>query len=110
MPAAREYLDAQGKSPFAVWFGGLDAPAAAKVSTAIIRLEGGNTSNLKPVGEGVSELVVDWGPGYRVYAGQDGAELVILLGGSSKKRQQKAIDDAKARWADYRQRKKKGEL
>ena len=53
-------------------------------------------------------MVVDFGPGFRVYVGQDGAELVILVGGGTKARQQQAIADAQARWADYKVRKRRG--
>lgn len=105
MPKAREYLDEQGRSPFGRWFSALPAQAAAKVRTAVLRLEGGNTSALKGVGKGVSEIVLHFGPGYRVYVGQDGAELVLLLGGSTKARQSQAIADAQERWADYKARK-----
>jgi len=106
---AKEYVDEQGRSPFARWFDKLDAEAAAKIRTALIRLEGGNTGALKSVGRGVHEIRIDFGPGYRVYVGQDGPELVILLGGSTKARQDNAIADAQARWADYRRRKRQGE-
>src|SRR3712207_374313 len=108
MAEVREYLDGQGRSPFERWFDSLAAPAAAKVTTALARLEAGNTSGLKSVGRGVHELRIDFGPGYRVYLGQDGVEFVILLGGSAKARQQQAIDAAQARWADYRRWKRLG--
>jgi putative addiction module killer protein len=108
MPALREYEDEQGRSAFGRWFDGLPAPAALKVRTALARLEAGNTSALKRVGKGVHEVVIDFGPGYRVYVGQDGAELVILLGGSAKARQQQAIDQAQVRWSEYRSRKRRG--
>lgn len=68
----------------------------------------GNTSSLKGVGEGVQECRIDVGPGYRVYLGRDGATLVILQTGGTKKRQQRDIEAAKAMWADYRRRKPKG--
>lgn len=110
MAAVREYLDAEGRSPFGRWFSALPAPAAAKVTTALTRLGAGNTSSLKPVGQGVAEVRLDLGPGYRVYVGQDGDVLVILLGGSTKARQSAAIADAQARWADYKARKRRGEL
>ena len=103
-----EYLDAQGRSPFGRWLDGLAAPATLKVRTALARLEAGNTSALKSVGAGVHEVKIDFGPGYRVYAGMDGARLVILLGGSVKARQSAAIADAQARWNDYRRRKRLG--
>lgn len=68
----------------------------------------GNLGDAKPVGEGVSERRIDFGPGYRVYFGQDGARLVVvLLAGGTKKRQQRDIDAAKTMWADYKHRKKK---
>ena len=67
----------------------------------------GNFSQVKGVGAGVLERVIDWGPGYRLYFGKDGETIVILLGGSSKKNQQEAIEEAKARWADHRRRKTK---
>ena len=62
----REYVDTEGRSPYAKWFDKLDARAAAKIATALVRLEQGNLSNLKSVGAGVSEYRVDFGPGYRV--------------------------------------------
>jgi putative addiction module killer protein len=62
----------------------------------------GNFSNVKSVGAGVSEITMDFGPGYRVYFGQDGDTLVILLGGGSKARQQDDIKAAKAAWARYK--------
>jgi putative addiction module killer protein len=95
-----------GRSPFRGWFDTLDGRAAAKVTIAISRVEQGNTSNLKAVGRGVSGIKVDFGPGYRVYVGQDGDVLVILLGGGTKQRQQADIAAAQERWADYKARKK----
>lgn len=100
----RYYLARDGHSPFAKWFSGLDAAAAAKITVALARLEAGNLSRVKGVGEGVLEYRIDWGPGYRVYFGRDGEVLVILLTGGTKKRQQRNIEDAKAMWADYKQR------
>ncbi len=106
MPATRvlEYLDPKGRSPYAKWFDGLNAEAAAKVAAAIYRLSDGNFSNVKGVGGGVFEKKIDFGPGYRIYFGKDGDTVVILLGGSSKQRQQEAIVAAKERWSDYRSR------
>lgn len=100
----RYYLAGDGESPFEYWFADLDAAAAAKVSVALARLEQGNLSNVKPVGEGVLEYRIDWGPGYRVYFGRDGDVLVILLTGGTKKRQQRDIDAAKTLWGDYKRR------
>lgn len=104
-----EYVDDAGRSPFAKWFRRLDTMAALKVRTGIARMESGNFSNVKPVGEGVSECRLDFGPGYRIYFGQDGDTLVILLGGGTKRRQSADIASAKARWTDYKARKRGGE-
>lgn len=100
-----EYLDRQLRSPFALWFEGLNAPAAAKVSAAIYQMGVGNWSNVKGVGSGVFERRIDFGAGYRIYFGKDGETIVILLGGSTKQRQSQAINAAQVRWADYRRRK-----
>jgi putative addiction module killer protein len=101
-----EYLDAKGTSVFAGWFDGLDAQAAAKVTVALQRIRQGNLSNAKGVGDGVLEYRIDFGPGYRVYFGKNGEHIVVLLGGGTKRRQERDIKLAQARWADYRRRKK----
>ncbi len=102
-----EYLEG-GASPFAKWFGQLDAGAAARVTVALMRLERGATSNVKGVGDGVQEFRIDAGPGYRIYFGRDGVRLVILLGGGTKRRQDADIARAKMRWADYKARRVRG--
>ncbi len=106
VPELRYYLSGGGESPFESWFNALAAPAAAKVSVALVRLGQGNTSNTKTVGEGVLEYRIDWGPGYRIYLGRDGETLVILLTGGTKQRQQRDIARAKELWADYKRRRK----
>jgi putative addiction module killer protein len=93
----REYVDAGGRSPFAEWFNGLDTRAASNVTVALARIEVGNLSHVKSVGGGVLEYRIDWGPGYRVYLGRDGATLVILLGGGTKRRQRDDIRAAQER-------------
>ena len=103
--ATKEYVDRTGRSPFSRWFDRLDAAAAAKVATTLIRIRHGNSSSVKGVGSGVFESRIDFGPGYRVYFGKDGETLVILLGGGTKKRQGKDIQDALNCWADYKHRK-----
>lgn len=105
----REYLTPEGDSPFGAWLEALDPGAAAKVVVAVTRIENGNLSNAKSVGSGVLEFRIDFGPGYRIYFGRDGATVVILLAGGTKKRQQRDVDDAKARWQDYKRR-RKGEI
>ena len=99
------FVDAGGVSPFAAWFAALDVAAAARVSVAIERIGRGAVSNVKGVGEGVLEYRIDAGPGYRIYFGRDGATLVILLAGGTKRRQNQDIEAAKRRWADYKARK-----
>jgi putative addiction module killer protein len=102
-----EYLDAAGASPFGRWFNQIDAPAAAKIRVALQRMSQGNLSNAKGVGAGVSEYRIDFGPGYRIYFGRDGDLLIILLAGGTKQRQQRDIEAAQSRWADYQRRKGK---
>jgi putative addiction module killer protein len=63
---------------------------------------------VKPVGTGVSEMRIHFGPGYRIYLGRDGEKLILLLGGGTKKRQQADIRAAQVRWQDYKQRKRSG--
>jgi putative addiction module killer protein len=100
-----EYVREDSSVPYSDWFRRLDPQAAAKVTTARLRLEMGNTSNVKWF-EGIGEYVINWGPGYRIYLAQDGKTLIILFGGGTKKRQQADIQSAKELYAEYQQRKK----
>ncbi|MGO9201113.1 MAG: type II toxin-antitoxin system RelE/ParE family toxin [Limisphaerales bacterium] len=100
----REYTEA-GRSPFAEWFNGLDAVAAARVHRYIRRLGAGNFGSAKPLRDGVFELRMDFGPGYRVYFGREGRTIIILLGGGSKRRQDADIAGAVERWKRYKQTK-----
>jgi putative addiction module killer protein len=102
--AIREYEDANGRRPFGRWFDGLNIEAAVKVETALARLEVGNFSNVKGVGEGVFEIRVHFGPGYRVYFGKESDTIVILLAGGDKKSQGRNIRAAKRHWRDYKKR------
>ena len=106
MAQVREYQTPNGKSPFEVWFDGLEARAAARVRRTIDKIERGLKPDVKPVGEGVFEARIDYGPGYRVYFGLDGDEVVILVGGGAKAGQSRDIAAAQARWADYKKRKR----
>lgn len=94
MITLRVYETADGKCPFNDWFDRLDAAAAVKVTTALARVELGNFGDMKSVGQGVSKRRLTFGPGYWIYFGRDGNELVILLCGGSKKRQSKDIESA----------------
>lgn len=108
-----EYVTDAGASPFGDWFNDLDAVAAARVTVALTRIARGAVSNVKGVGDGVLEYRIDAGPGYWVYFGRDGDRLVILVGGGTKRRQDRDIEAAKMRWANYKARNaasKKGEM
>lgn len=97
----REYVE-DGRSAFGEWFDGLDSQAAARVDRHIRRIQSGNFGDAKPLQEGVHELRLNFGPGYRVYYGLDGKTLVILLGGGSKRRQSADIASAVDRWRRYK--------
>jgi putative addiction module killer protein len=99
-----EYIRPDGSIPYKEWFDSLDAQVAAKVATAKIRMELGNTSNVKWF-SGIGEYVIDWGPGYRIYLAKDGESLIVLFGGGTKKRQQADIDRALALHIEYKARK-----
>ena len=105
----RYYIAEDGRDPFGNWFSALDSAARAKVAVALTRLGQGNLSNVKPVGAGVLEYRINFGPGYRVYFGRDGDVLVILLTGGTKQRQQRDIETATDLWNAYRRRKKAGQ-
>lgn len=101
----QEYIRENGDNPYQKWFSDLDAQAAAKVTVAKTRMELGNLSNIEWF-RGVGEYKIDWGPGYRIYLAKDGESLIILYGGSTKKGQQHAIDQAVALHEEYKARKK----
>src|SRR5690349_6176634 len=98
----RYYTCREGHAPFEEWFIALNAIAAARITKAIYKLELGNFSNVEGVGSGVFEQKIDFGPGYRIYFGKDGNELIILLLGGSKKRQSNDIAHAISFWHDYK--------
>lgn len=82
-------------TPFAKWIDGLrDIRARARILVRIERLASGNSGDAKPVGNGVSELRIDYGPGYRVYYTMQGRELIILLAGGDKSSQARDIKTA----------------
>ena len=103
----KEYTNQGGLSPYAKWFDRLHARAAAKVTTTLIRMEQGNLSGVKGAGGGIFESRIDFGPGYRIYFGRDGEAVIILLGGGTKKRQQRDIETARGLWQEYNQRKRR---
>lgn len=100
------YATRDGKKPVLEWIQSLrDSRARAKIRVRISRIELGNFGYCESVGEGVMELKIDFGPGYRVYFGQVGTKLVILLCAGDKSTQSKDIKKAKMYWEEYRSRK-----
>lgn len=92
-----------GQVQFEEWLDDLDDKrAVARVLARLARVRQGNLGDWKPVGEGVSELRVDYGPGYRVYFGQKGQTLVVLLCGGDKRTQDRGIRLAKQFWQEYK--------
>jgi putative addiction module killer protein len=101
----REYLTEAGDNPFRDWLHSLkDIQARARIRVRLNRVRLGNFGDCKPVGEGVMELRMDFGPGYRAYFGQNADVLVILLCGGDKRTQARDIEKAKLFWHSYKRR------
>lgn len=101
----RSYTDAAGRAPFEEWLNALkDAQGLARIRARLARLQAGNFGDCKPVRDGVQELRMDHGPGYRVYLSRQGAVLVLLLCGSDKSEQDRAIRQAIDYLNDWKQR------
>jgi len=89
-------IDVVRSDVFDLWLRGLrDRQAKDRILARIVRLAGGNFGDIKPAGEGISEMRIDYGPGYRLYLMQRGSEIVILLCGGDKTTQRKDIALAK---------------
>ena len=101
------YVAKDGTDYFDEWLQNQGAEIRARVQTRIDRVELGNFGDDKRVGKDVSEMRIDFGPGYRVYYGRDSDSLVILLVGGTKKRQARDIEMAQACWKAYKQEKQK---
>lgn len=97
------YHDAAGNEPFTDWLHSLRDPTARRrILQRLLRLEQGHYGDVKPVGEGVNELRFFFGAGYRVYFGEDGDVLVVLLCGGDKDSQRRDIQRAQACWQEYK--------
>jgi putative addiction module killer protein len=97
------YCNKLGNKPFKIWVNSLKDPRIkARIEQSIRRIENGNFGVHKSVGEGVWELVLDFGPGYRAYYAHENDQIVILLCAGSKKTQQRDIAQAQSYWKDYR--------
>ena len=96
------FADKNGNEPFTQWLYGLkDSVGRKRILIRLTRLEQGNYGDCEPVGEGVSELRMFFGAGYRVYFGEDAENIVVLLCGGDKGSQQQDIKKAKAYWQEY---------
>lgn len=99
------YQTEDGRSPFSEWLRDLrDRAARARIRVRLDRLSLGNFGDCRSLGGGVHELRIDHGPGYRVYFGQLGDRIVLLLSGGSKKTQTRDIEQARMYWNDYKRR------
>jgi putative addiction module killer protein len=98
----REYLTADGRSPYSEWLRELDVATRARVQARVLRFEAGNLGDFKAVGAGVLEARLDFGPGYRIYFGKDGPVVILLLLGGDKSSQRSDIREAQRFWAEYR--------
>jgi putative addiction module killer protein len=101
----RYYQTSAGEQPFVEWLQGMnDRQARTRVEARLARVVIGNLGDVEPVGEGVMELRIDWGPGYRVYFAQVGQVIILLLCGGDKRTQQRDINRAKEYFEDYKAR------
>ena len=101
----REYQAKDGRRPVSEWLDGLrDATTRGRIAGRLDRLALGLKGDWKAVGGGVSELRIDYGPGYRAYFAQQGETLILLLCGGDKRTQAKDIERAHAYWKDYKAR------
>lgn len=97
----RYYTDEAGRCFYLEWLSKLDLVTRVIITKRVDRLSEGNPGHARPVGNGVHELKIDCGPGYRVYFANDGHSLVLILAGGSKKRQSKDVNMAKSFWIDW---------
>lgn len=103
----RHYITPAGADRFKEWLETLaDQQAQARVQARVDRLERGLLGDVRSCGEGVWELRIDWGPGYRVYYARSGEQIILLLLGGDKRKQQADIEQAKEFWRDYQKRTK----
>lgn len=108
MTEIRYYTTATGKNIVDGWLDSLrDDRAAARIATRLTRLAAGNYGDCKPLQDGIWELRIDYGPGYRVYYAKVGADCVLLLCGGDKRRQPSDVKRAIEYWKDYKQRTRK---
>ena len=101
----RIYTDSTGHAPLTRWLETLtDTRGRAAIKARLLRVQAGNMGDCKPLRDGVQELRIDHGPGYRVYLSRQGPVLVLLLCGSDKSNQTRAIEQAIEYLTDWKQR------
>ncbi len=99
------YVDEDGNEPFQIWLAALrDTRGRRRILSRLLRVQQGNYGDVESVGEGVSELRLFFGSGYRVYFGEDAGNIVIILCGGDKDSQVQDIEKAKAYWQEYKTR------
>jgi putative addiction module killer protein len=104
----RLYKTRDGKSPYVKWVTGIkDQLTKGRIDARATDLALGKLGKCKPVGGGVTELILPFGPGYRIYIGEVGTRIIILLCGGDKSSQQDDIKKAKEYWEDYKERAEK---
>lgn len=101
------YEQDQGQRPYDMWFDSLrNKRMQSRIIARLAQVQAGNLGDCKSVGEGVIELRIDAGPGYRIYCGRSGTTLIVLLCGGDKSSQVKDIERAKEFWVDWKRRRR----
>jgi putative addiction module killer protein len=99
------YTDEDGNEPFQAWIDNLrDKQGRRRIINRLFRVQQGNYGDVEPIGEGLSELRLFFGPGYRVYFGEDAGNIVVILCGGDKSSQSRDVEEAKAYWKEYKNR------
>ena len=102
----KHYVNSSGDDLFGAWLDSvIDIRTRSRIAARLLRLNNGNFGDCKPVGEGVWELRVDTGPGYRIYYAIDNGKVILLCEGGDKRTQRSDIKRAIVRWQDWKERK-----
>lgn len=100
-----DYVTEDGRDPLKEWLANLtDRQARARILVRVQRMAAGNFGDCKPLTEGVWELRIDHGPGYRIYYARAGEALLLLLAGGDKRKQRTDIETAIVYWKDWKMR------